>query len=71
MTKFFTKLAKNYHIKTHDSELRGQEETGCTQQTSELFICSTTLKFTEICKRSKYVSQNESYHLVNQGLSTF
>ena len=32
-------------IKTHDSESQGQEEAGGTQQTSELFTCSTTLKF--------------------------
>ena len=35
----------NDHIKTHDSESRGQEEADCTQQTSELFTCSTALKF--------------------------
>ena len=34
-----------YKIKTHDSESRGQEEAGRTQQTSELFTCSTALKF--------------------------
>ena len=33
------------YIKTHDSELRGQEEAGRTQQTSELFTRSTVLKF--------------------------
>ena len=27
------------YIKTHDSELRGQEEAGYTQQISELFTC--------------------------------
>ena len=32
-------------IKTHDSELRGQEEAGHTQRTSELFTRSTVLKF--------------------------
>ena len=32
-------------IKTHDSESRGQEEAGRTQRTSELFTCSTALKF--------------------------
>ena len=32
-------------IKTHDSELRGQEEAGCTWQMSELFTGSTSLKF--------------------------
>ena len=31
-------------IKTHDSELRGQEEAGRTRRTSELFTGSTTLK---------------------------
>ena len=36
----------NYHdIKTHDSELRGQEEAGRTRRTSELFTCSTALNF--------------------------
>ena len=29
----------------HDSELRGQEEAGCMQQMSELFIYSTAVKF--------------------------
>ena len=33
------------HIKAHNSELRGQEEAGRTQRISELFTCSTTLKF--------------------------
>ena len=28
-------------IKTHDSELRGQEEAGCMRRTSELFTHST------------------------------
>ena len=32
-------------IKTHDSESRGQEEAGRMQRTSELFTCSTALKF--------------------------
>ena len=32
------------HIKTHNSESRGQEETGCTQRTSELFTGSTAVK---------------------------
>ena len=31
-------------IKTHDSELRGQEEAGRTRRTSELFTHSTTVK---------------------------
>ena len=31
-------------IKTHNSELRGQEEAGCIRQTSELFTGSTILK---------------------------
>ena len=34
-----------YLIKTHDSELRGQEEAGRTRRTSELFTCSIALKF--------------------------
>ena len=33
------------HIKTHDSESRGQEEAGRTRRTSELFTRSTALKF--------------------------
>ena len=33
------------YIKTHDSESRGQEEAGRTRRTSELFTCSTALKF--------------------------
>ena len=32
------------HIKTHDSESRGQEEAGRTRRTSELFTGSTALK---------------------------
>ena len=32
-------------IKTHDSELRGQEEAGRARQTSELFTGSTAVKF--------------------------
>ena len=31
-------------IKTHDSELQGQEEAGCTGRMSELFTHSTTVK---------------------------
>ena len=34
----------SYHIKTHDSKSRGQEEVGRTQRTSELFTGSTALK---------------------------
>ena len=33
-----------YGIKTHDSELRGQEEAGRMRQMSELFTGSTALK---------------------------
>ena len=33
--------------KTHDSESRGQEEAGRTQQTSELFTHSTAMKFVD------------------------
>ena len=32
-------------IKTHDSELRGQEEAGCTRRMSVLFTGSTGVKF--------------------------
>ena len=32
-------------IKTHDSELRGQEEAGYTQRMSVLFTRSTVVKF--------------------------
>ena len=34
----------HYHNETHDSESRGQEEAGRTQQTSELFTGSITVK---------------------------
>ena len=34
-----------FSIKTHDSELRVQEEAGRMQRTSELFTRSTALKF--------------------------
>ena len=33
------------YIKTHESELQGQEEAGRMQRTSELFAGSTALKF--------------------------
>ena len=33
------------HTKTHDSESRGQEEAGRMQRTTELFTCSTAVKF--------------------------
>ena len=36
---------RKYIIKTHDSELQGQEEAGCTRRTSKLFTRSTALKF--------------------------
>ena len=39
------KFSKVTAIKTHNSELRGQEEAGCMRQTSELFTGSTALKF--------------------------
>ena len=32
-------------IKTHNSESRGQEETGCTRRMSVLFTGSTAVKF--------------------------
>ena len=38
-------IGSRTHIKTHDSESRGQEEAGHTQRTSELFTRSTALKF--------------------------
>ena len=34
-----------FNIKTHSSKLRGQEEAGHMQQTSELFTGSTAVKF--------------------------
>ena len=43
--KAIVKLILKNVIKTHDSESRGQEEAGRTQQTSELFTRSTALKF--------------------------
>ena len=38
-------------IKTHNSELRGQEEAGCTRRTSELFTRSTTVKFVDVLNK--------------------
>ena len=39
-------MLPGHHIKTHDSESRGQEEAaGRTRRTSELFTRSTALKF--------------------------
>ena len=53
-------------IKTHDSELQGQEEAGRTRQTSELFTRSTALKFENaVTKPPRQLSPNYS------GLSTF
>ena len=43
----------HYPTKIHDSELRGQEEAGHMQQTSELFTCSTTVKL--LIAHSNYV----------------
>ena len=37
--------AGRVHIKTHDSELRGQEEAGRTRRMSVLFTGSTAVKF--------------------------
>ena len=45
------------HVKTHDSESRGQEEAGHTRQMSVLFTGSTGMKFVNT--------------LNYQGLSTF
>ena len=39
------------YIKTHDSESLGQEEAGRTRRTSELFTCSTSLKFANILNK--------------------
>ena len=38
-------VALNEHIKTHDSESRGQEEAGHTRRMSVLFTGSTDVKF--------------------------
>ena len=42
-------------FKAHDSELRGQEEAGRTQQMimSELFTCSTTVKLANALNKPK------------------
>ena len=53
-------------IKTHDCELRGQDEAGCTQQTSELFTGSTALKLVNALNKLP-LKLSLSY----QGLSTF
>ena len=52
-------------IKTHDSELQGQEEAGRMQQMSELFIGSTALKLVNALKLPLRLS------LSYQRLSTF
>ena len=55
-------------IKTHDSELRGQEEAGRMQRTSELFAGSTTVKLVNALNKPPLkLSLIISY----QGLSTF
>ena len=41
--QIFDRLLLSDNIKTHDSELRGQEEAGSMQQTSELFTHSIIL----------------------------
>ena len=53
-------------IKTHDSESRGQEEAGRMRRTSELFTCSTALKFVNALNKPP-LKLSLSY----QGLSTF
>ena len=53
-------------IKAHNSELRGQEEAGCTQRTSELFTGSTTLKLVNVLNKPP-----RKLSLSYQGLSTF
>ena len=55
---------KSLFIKTHDSESRGQA--GRTQQTSELFTGSTTMKFVNALNKPP-LKLSLSY----QGLSTF
>ena len=54
------------NIKTHDSESRGQEEAGRTQRTSELFTCSTAVKFVDALNKPP-LKLSLSY----LGLSTF
>ena len=53
-------------IKTHDSELRGQEEAGHTQQMSALFTRSTAVKFVNALNKLP-LKLSLSY----QGLNTF
>ena len=53
-------------IKTHDSESRGQEEAGCTRQTSELFTGSTDLKLVNALNKPP-----QKLSLSYQGLSMF
>ena len=53
-------------IKTHDSELRGQEEAGHTRQMSVLFTGSTGVKFVNALNKPP-LKLSLSY----QGLSTF
>ena len=55
-----------HHIKTHDSESRGQEEAGRTRRTSELFTRSTALKFVNALNKPP-LKLSLSY----QGLSKF
>ena len=58
---YYHKIILYVYIKTHDSVSRGQEEAGCTRQTSELFTRSTALKF--VNAGSKY-AQLKLYRLV-------
>ena len=48
--KMYISVLHDAHIKTHNSESQGQEEAGCTRQTSELFIGSAALKFVNALK---------------------
>ena len=60
------KCQYRYHqIKTHDSELRGQEEAGRMRQTSELFTGSTALKLLNALNKPPLKLS------LNQGLNTF
>ena len=68
MTLRFTSWSVSMmNIKTHDNESRGQEETGRTQETSELFTCSTTLKFANTLNKLPLkvsLSYQDSAHFV-------
>ena len=51
-------------IKTHDSEWRGQEEAGHSQQTSELFTGSTAVNFVNALNKPPLKLLSRTQHVL-------